>query len=214
MSVRPSVGTPVRIKLGAQDSSFYKTRVADVDDKFLYIDVPVNPMSGRELEVRLDQDLLVEYAASGSEVYRYTAQMLGIAYIPTPAVRLSGPEGAKDLERVQRREFFRISIDTSVRLVREGDGLSYEAQSHDISGGGLAVKSGKAIDYQPGDIVKATLTLPYTGDTLNATCRIVRVETDGTSQERLVSMVFHDMKERERQQVVRYTFMRQRSLKR
>ncbi|GMA60821.1 PilZ domain-containing protein [Alicyclobacillus fastidiosus] len=214
MAVRPSVGTPVRIKLSAQDSSFYKTRVADVDDRFLYIDVPVNPLTGRELEVRVDHDLLVEYAASGSEVYRYTAQMLGIAYIPTPAVRLSGPEGTRDLERIQRREFFRISIDTSVQLVRQDDGLTYHAQSLDISGGGLAVKSREAVDYRPDDIVKATLTLPYTGDTLNATCRIVRVEVDDASQERVVSMAFEDIKERERQQVVRYTFMRQRSLKR
>ncbi|GEO26309.1 hypothetical protein AAC03nite_20940 [Alicyclobacillus acidoterrestris] len=213
MPVRPTVGTTVRIKLGPHDTDAYKSRVADIDEQFLYIDIPVNPRSGRELEIHVDDELIVEYAASPSEIYRYTAQSLGIAYIPTPALRLISPAVAKGLERIQRREFFRVSIDTTVQLTRVEDGTSNQMQSVDISGGGLAVKARGQVPYRPNDVVEVSLVLPYIEYVLHARCRIVRLAADEQTHECIVSMAFENILEREREQIVRYTFMRQRALK-
>lgn len=214
MPVTPQVGTNVRVKAGSADSDYYKSRVADIDAKYLYIDIPVNPRTGRELEVRMDAELRLEYAASGSEVYRYTSPMLGIAYIPTPAVRLNAPEKATDLERIQRREFFRISLDTPVLIRSEADGSTeIRTQSIDISGGGLAVSAKQTLGLTVNEVILASLVLPYTNYKLEVPCRIVRIDTD-ESEETVLSMAFIDIKEREREQVVRYTFMRQRAMKR
>lgn len=213
MPVTPVVGTAVRIKLALSDADYYKSRVADVDALHLFIDVPVNPATGKELDVRVDATMFIEYAASGNEVYRYSSPMLGIAYIPTPAIRLQAPETVKDLERIQRREFFRISIDTQVTLRPDDSNVQYKAQSLDISGGGLAVSTKQPVELHENDVVHVSLVLPYTEYHLEIPCRLVRIDTDEQG-ESIISMAFIDIKEREREQVVRYTFMRQRVLKR
>lgn len=213
MPVKPPIGASVRVKVGKADADYYKSRVADIDATYLYIDVPVNPRSGHELEVRVDAELIIEFAASGSEVYRYTSQMLGIAYIPTPAIRLHAPDKATDLERIQRREFFRISLDTAVDIRVESSTVEYRTQSIDISGGGLAVNTRKTLDFGINQVVFVSLVLPYTNYRLEVPCRVVRMDTDEFGETTL-SMAFIDIKEREREQVVRYTFMRQRAMKR
>jgi c-di-GMP-binding flagellar brake protein YcgR len=212
MSATPRIGSGVRIRSGHGDSENYKSKVADVDDDFLYIDIPVNSRSGKEIDVRIDEDFFVEYAATETEVYRYTSTMLGIAYIPTPTVRLLNPLKAKNLERVQRREFFRISLDTLVTVFREGAPQPYHWQASDISGGGLAVKTKEKVDFSANELVKVSVKLPYVEYQLNVPCRIIRCEV-GEDGAHHISMAFENIKERERDQVVRYTFMKQRAMK-
>lgn len=215
MSFKPKVGCRVRIKLDRADADFYETRVADVDKDYIYVDVPVHVRSGREMEVRLNQYLFIEYAPSDIEIYQYTSQLLGIEYIPIPAIRLTSPEKATDverIERVQRREFFRISIDATVQIAR-GDGETIQAQAVDISGGGLAVVTEQTVPLEIGEVVMVHLTLPYIEYPLETACRMIRIEPNDQN-EFVISMAFHKIKERERQQVIRYTFMRQRTLNR
>ncbi|WP_067622782.1 flagellar brake protein [Alicyclobacillus acidiphilus] len=212
MPVTPHVGTSVRLRIEG-DTVHYKSRVADVSEEFLFIDVPTHPFTMKDMEIQLDTKVRLEYAASESDVYQYSSPILGIAYIPTAAVRLLSPERADDLERIQRREYFRISIDTRVKLQVERTNQEYVTQSLDISGGGLAVIDKTRLDVEPGDIVFVSLVLPYIEFKLDIPCQVVRQSEDELGNF-ITSMRFVDIKERERDQVIRYTFMRQRALKR
>ncbi|GLG00836.1 flagellar protein [Alicyclobacillus hesperidum subsp. aegles] len=213
MAISPSIGGGVRIRTNSQDSKYYKSRVADVDEQCLYVDVPVDPITGKEFEVHVDESVVVEYTVSETEVYRYTAHIQGLSYIPTPAIRLDHPAHATDLERIQRREFFRISLDVPVTVACERLGKEVTLQSIDISGGGIAVMAKSVIDLRVNDTVKISVVLPYIHYNLRTTCQVVRIQTE-TNGMMTLSMRFIDISERERDQVIRYTFMRQRALRR
>lgn len=213
MPIVPPVGAPLRVRVvGDTSENSYKSRVADLDDEFIYADVPVHQGTGREMDVHVDTMLVVEYAASDNDVYQYTSPILGLSYIPTPAVRLTHPLKSPDLTRIQRREYFRVSLDAPVKLTCERTGETHTAQAVDISGGGLAVRTREPVDIQFRDRVAIDVTLPYTGYRLQVRCQVVRVEEEGRG--RTVSMQFVEIPERVRDQVVRYTFMRQRALRR
>ncbi|WP_236010915.1 flagellar brake protein [Alicyclobacillus fructus] len=213
MPIVPRVGAPLRVRVAGDTSeNSYKSRVADLDDEFLYADVPVHQGTGKEMEVHVDTTLVVEYAASENDVYQYRSRVLGLSYIPTPAVRLEHPLKSSDLTRIQRREYFRVSLDAQVKLTCLRTGETYLTHAVDISGGGLAVRTREPVDIQFRDRVGIEVTLPYTGFRLQAMCQVVRIEEEGMG--RTLSMQFVDMPERVRDQVVRYTFMRQRALRR
>ncbi|GMA55759.1 c-di-GMP-binding flagellar brake protein YcgR [Alicyclobacillus sacchari] len=213
MAISPSIGGSVRIRVNNQDSKYYKSRVADVDEQCLYVDVPVDPVTGKEFEIHVDESVVVEYTVSETEVYRYTAHIQGLSYIPTPAIRVEHPAHATDLERIQRREFFRISLDVPVTVMCERMSKEFILQSIDISGGGIAVMTKSAIDIRMNDVVRISLILPYIDYNLKTSCQVVRVQTEANGITTL-SMRFVDISERERDQVIRYTFMRQRALRR
>ncbi|ACV58719.1 flagellar brake protein [Alicyclobacillus acidocaldarius] len=213
MPIVPPIGAPLRVRVvGDTSENSYKSRVADLDDEFLYADVPVHQGTGREMDVHVDTTWVIEYAASENDVYQYCSRVLGLSYIPTPAVRLVHPLRGSDLVRIQRREYFRVSLDAQVKLTCLRTGESYVAQAIDISGGGLAVHTRDPVDIEYRDRVHVDVTLPHTGYRLQAPCQVVRVEAEGTG--RTLSMQFVDIPERVRDQVVRYTFMRQRALRR
>ncbi|WAH35087.1 flagellar brake protein [Alicyclobacillus dauci] len=256
MSITPKVGTSVRIKLEGNDRDTYRSRVADVDKKHLYLDIPVHPRSGHELDVKVKQNLRIEYLGSGSVVYKWTSPVLRKAYIPTPAIQVGLPDKAKDLERIQRREYFRTSLGAVVKITSTADGKQYVMKAVDVSGGGMAVKTTEEVTLSVNDYVVAKFTLPYSEYEIEVPCRIVRlfqdvdeeetedeaedgegnqdkdsaeVETELEIQkqevtpkfaktnkpiETLVSMAFTDMKDPDRQQIVQYTFMRQRAQRR
>ncbi|MBF8376389.1 PilZ domain-containing protein [Alicyclobacillus mali] len=213
MPVVPPIGAPLRVRvIGDASENSYKSRVADMDDEFLFADVPVHQGTGREMDVHVDTTLVIEYAATENDVYQYSSRILGLSYIPTPAVRLLHPLKVSDLVRIQRREYFRVSLDAQVKLNCLRTGETVYAQAVDISGGGMAVRTRDVADIQFRDRVHVDVTLPYTGYHLQASCQVVRVEAEALGL--TVSMQFVDIPERVRDQVVRYTFMRQRALRR
>lgn len=211
---QPSVGCAVRIKTQGQTKVQFKSRVSDFDEQYLYVEVPIHVETGRELDVRVGDVLTIEYVASGSEVYRYSSPVLGLSYIPTPALRLIKPDEADHLERIQRREFYRISLDAVVHVIRTKQNITEEMSGVDISGGGLAVWSKQDPAFNVNEIVRVNMVLPYIDYRLDVQCRVIRTDYMESQHGWVVSMQFHDIPERERQQIVRYTFMRQRALKR
>lgn len=209
----PPVGGSISIQIhGQQEGEFFRTKVADVNESHLFIDIPVHVGSGKEMSARIGEMLSIEYGGDGGEVYRYSSQVLGLSYIPTPALRLVSPSKAPDLERVQRRQFYRTSLDTQVQLTRP-DGNTYQLQAVDISGGGIAVKCKVDLGFTWEETVRLNLVLPYIDYRLDVPCRVIRSENVEASTW-IVSMIFVEIPERDRQQVVRYTFMRQRSMRR
>lgn len=208
----PPIAGTVTVKTTGTDKGLYRAKVADVDESYLFIDVPIHVGSGKELSVRVGDTLVIEYVGVGSEVYRYSSTILGVSYIPTPALRLLSPTLVNSIERVQRREFYRISLDTEVHVTR-ANGDTYELSAVDISGGGIAIKCTKNQTFEYKELVRLNVVLPYIESHLDVECRVMRAEEVEPSIW-VVSMMFENISERERQQVVRYTFMRQRFLKR
>ncbi|WP_234969716.1 flagellar brake protein [Alicyclobacillus vulcanalis] len=212
MPMIPPIGAPLRVRVVGETSEHsYKSRVADLDQDFLYADVPVHQGTGREMDVHVDTTLVIEYAASENDVYQYASKILGLSYIPTPAVRLVHPLKCGELVRIQRREYFRVSLDAQVAVTCLRTGQTHVAQAVDISGGGLAVRTREAVDIQYRDRTLVDVTLPYTSYRLHVACQVVRVEAESIGQ--TISMQFVDIPERVRDQVVRYTFLRQRALR-
>lgn len=208
----PTIGTDVRIR-AESDTVYYNSRVTDMNDDFLFVDIPTHPFTFEEMQVQVDAKVFIEYAMLSGEVYRYSSRILGVAYIPIPTVRVTAPLCASDLERIQRRAYFRTSIDAQVRVDVSRTNRQFVTQALDISGGGLAVVGRNHLDVTEGEPVQVSFVLPYIEIPLDIACRIVRQWKDRQGNE-MTSMQFVDIKERDRDHIIRYTFMRQRSLKR
>lgn len=120
------------------------------------------------------------------------------------------------LMRKQQRNWVRWSTELPILVkgkVREGDkevDQEFSAMSSDISGGGLSLTCDGKFE---GKFVILQFTLPPSRAFRNVTAEIVRKSaiTPGSSTIRY-SLYFSDMKEEEREHIVRYIFDQQRQI--
>ncbi|WP_054753178.1 flagellar brake protein [Piscibacillus salipiscarius] len=118
------------------------------------------------------------------------------------------------MKKIQRREYVRVDVSLDIAIKPLNDNSpSLITRTLDISGGGLAVvDDGTSKWYKRGDVMEATIVLPY--DAIHYSYFIAEVEliraiegrSDSPSK---ITFQFNNLNEKQRDQIIKYCFEKQ-----
>lgn len=196
--------------LGAREPARYRTRVEDVAEDEFRVALPT---AGGGPAPLVAGDPVRGYLSAGHAIYVFDTVVLGRDSAEPPSLRLRVPQ---HFERLQRRHFVRIDARLPARYVPvlpAGPGSDPPAprktQTVDISGGGVALYL--AEPFEPGTLLDVFIDLP---DTLvSATAEVVRI-IRSDDRGHLAGLRFVDIRERDRDAIVRFIFQEQRERRR
>lgn len=184
----------------------YRTRIEEVGERILAVGAPFN--NGEVVPLREGNKVKLifwdEVAA-----YSFEGEILQRIAVPVPMLVLELPDS---VDKVQRRNFVRVPAlyPVSFRSVTK-EGLSdiQKGMLLDLSGGGMRFTTKERVENN--SLLYARLSLPL-GD-LQTPVRVCRAEQLEDSKLYRVSVEFHDISERERDQIIRCVFDIQRAMR-
>jgi len=139
--------------------------------------------------------------------YAFRTEVIGRLNKGVPMLKLSYP-GNDQLIKVQRREFVRVEAAIDVAVTKEG--LTTQLIAVDISAGGVALSLPNPDVFSEDEIIELMIVLPFE----NAETKYIRVKGEivriwEKSKRMIASVQFVDIREDDRQRIVRYCFERQ-----
>ena len=209
-------GFRMKIKLGThltleptltENSEKYRCKVVDMDDKFIYIDYPIDSITNRTVFLIDGAQLRATFVEESKAAFSFPTEVLGKKHGQIPMVKLAYP-GDSELIKIQRRDFVRVTspIDISIQFEDE----KYQFVTDDISAGGTAVLLNKQVKFKAGDEVSLLIPLAFNnGDIkyVSTTAKVIRIWERDTLT--LASLQFSDTDDLDKQQIVRFCFEKQ-----
>ncbi|MFD3258828.1 flagellar brake protein [Paenibacillus lentus] len=209
----PSVNDLLYIQVASADGKNmekeYKSRIADIEDDTLLIEVPIESGSGRMKRLRMGDELSV-YFLTGQGVKNYfNTYVLGFADDIVQLVRIRRPE-LETITKIQRRHFLRVvaKLDIAVKLK---DDTRFVALTEDVGGGGVSFLAEGNYGLSEGNELYCWLLLSYKNGTIDHVpfqAEIVRTKKLETGRT-MAMLKFVSISDMERQKIIRYCFERQ-----
>ena len=184
----------------------YRTRIEEVGERILAVAAPIN--DGEVVPLREGTKVKLIFWDE-TAAYSFEGKIMQRIAVPIPMFILELPD---TVAKVQRRNFVRVPAvyPMSFRSVtREGLSDFQNGTLLDISGGGMRFLTKDRVENQ--SLLYVHITLPK-GE-LKTPVRVCRVETMDDSKRYRVSVEFHDISERERDQIIHCVFDIQRALR-
>ena len=187
----------------------YRTRVEDVSHNTLLVGAPLE--RGEVIPIRVGTEVIVEYKDESIKTegrFSNTAVVEKRFHknVPTLLLRLTGT-----WEKTQERMFVRVDVLIDAAFAPVVDGNIQAVQTGTIlnlSGGGILL----ATDYQLAESDVVWISFPIDTKSIRTTGHVVRVrqleETKG------YGISFHDMDEKQRQEIIQFVYRRQLELRR
>ena len=223
----------LEILTGPLSHKSFVTRVEDMDNKAITLSAPIDPE--RNIHIRLVKGTKVRISfAKKDAVYQFNSTVISSVAGRLPTVIISKPD---ELLRFQRREFVRLddiitvsykvaipdSIDVKYKLVdkddidldiEQNDVQELEGFTKNISGNGMLLIVKKDI-AKIGNLLEVSFRLPGHTKIYNVIGEIVRIANEVKVEypdEIGVGIKFVKINERDRTDIVRYIFDRQREM--
>lgn len=189
----------------------YRCKLMDVRDGILYIDYPVNIYTNRIDYLINGTNFRGTFVGKDQNTYLFNTEIQGRVRENIPLLLLNYP-GDAYLEKIQRREYVRVSLSTKVNVQPiNNEFIPFTALTTDISAGGAAIIVPQNLKID----TRTNLMLQFTFGMRNREVyelpiqvqvkRIVEV----LNNRKKVSVEFNDITEAERQILLRYCFERQ-----
>nr|WP_270881258.1 flagellar brake domain-containing protein [Paenibacillus aestuarii] len=187
----------------------YKSRIADITDSAIVIELPLNEQTGRLKRLYAGDELNAYFLNMGGVKHYFTTTVSGFREDVVRLVELKLPD-RDSITQVQRRSFLRVLAELEI-AVKFSDQLLFVALTEDIGGGGIsficeghlplglqaALSCWLLVPFKNGSIEH----IPFKGEVV----RVKKLETG-----RLLVMVsFVEITDRERQKIIRFCFERQ-----
>lgn len=184
----------------------YLTRIEEVGERILIVGALFN--HGEVVPLREGTKVRLTFWDEAA-AYSFEGKIMQRIAVPIPMLVLELPDS---VVKVQRRNYVRVPAlyPVSFRSVTK-KGLSdlQKGMMLDLSGGGLRFLTKEPVENK--SLLYVFLTLPK-GD-LQTPVRVCRAEKIEDSKNYRVSVEFHDISERERDQIIRCVFDIQRSMR-
>lgn len=194
----------------------YRTRVQDADDRYLYIDIPVDVKSGQLYYYwPYELSLHAVYVDAGGVAYRFPTQVKGRRGGALPLIVLSRPD-PETVEKTQRRSYVRVPIALPLAVTDQNQNPLGPFKTLDVSAGGLAFEAEHRFHFHIGDRYTFYMALPFRkGGVKQLAVRgeIVRLNHSSNPDTVHVSVRFLDLGDAEEAMLVRFAFERQIELK-
>jgi c-di-GMP-binding flagellar brake protein YcgR len=210
--IKLSINSKIEI---IENGETYRSNVQDVSDKAIVIDIPI---SGNKYYL-LHEGLTIEFfTCIKKEFYKCRATV--IAKRSQSNLQLALLSAPEVLERIQRREYFRLPISLDVKYYPLPEGrvftqLSDVPQGYfkemiktftvDLSGGGAKIVTREKLS--PNRFVLINLSIP---EEIFILCSVVRTETDVINKNYKVALKFISLDEKDREKIIRFIFIKSR----
>jgi c-di-GMP-binding flagellar brake protein YcgR len=218
--VVPGVGEVLRMTVRTIDEAeskiVYKSRILDLKETGFVIEFPIAEAAGKTRSFQPGLDLSVWFFGKDGSKYSFPAAVLAREAKPMLSLIISIPK-EDQIQRMQRRNYVRLpaDLDIAMRAVYR-DEIRFVTKTVDISGGGLAVICKKNNRIREGEAFSCWVVLPLRKglDYIPFHGRVVRIKplSDEAHAPLLVSLVFTEIKEVERDKIIRYCFERELEL--
>ena len=183
----------------------YRTRIEEVGERILAVGAPFD--HGEVVPLREGTKVKLTFWDEAA-AYSFEGKIMQRIAVPIPMFILELPDS---VDKVQRRNFVRVPAfyPISFRSVTQ-EGLSdlQKGSMLDISGGGMRFLTKERLEGQ--SLLYVHITLPK-GE-LKTPVRVCRVETMDDKHYR-ISVEFHDISERDRDQIIHCVFEIQRAMR-
>ncbi|WP_019638961.1 flagellar brake protein [Paenibacillus fonticola] len=186
-----------------------KSRIADMEEDTLLIEVPIESGSGRIKRLYMGDELSVYFLTEQGVKNYFNTYVLGFADDVVQLVRIRKPE-PETITKIQRRHFLRViaKLDLAVRLK---DNTRFVAFTEDVGGGGVSFLADSKYKLAEGEPLFCWLLLSFKNGSIDHVpfeAQIVRTKKLETG--RTMTMVkFVSISDMERQKLIRYCFERQ-----
>lgn len=207
----PSIGQVLNLQIASTDETLadisYKSRIADVSNTYLYIEVPTEEKTGRMRRLVIGDIISISYVADGSTFF-FSSKVAGQRDDNIRLFAIVKPE-LQAITRIQRRSFLRVPAELEIAVSCNESGR-FVTRTEDISGGGLSFYTDSRISLKMNDLLTCWAIIPFRNgevDHVSFSGIILRVKPQGKIQ--LVMVQFSEIAEHERQKIVKYCFERQ-----
>lgn len=187
----------------------YKSRIADVLDDRLLIEVPINEKNGRFKRLYLGDELSAYYLTEGGVKNYFSTHVLGFKEDVIRLVAVEKPD-PESITKVQRRSFLRVAAELEL-AVKMSEHVRFLAHTDDVGGGGISFLTDGKWQLKAGDVLECWLLLPFKNGTIdhaNFKPEIVRVKQLESGRLQVMAR-FLEISDSERQKIIRYCFERQ-----
>ncbi|MFC0214883.1 flagellar brake protein [Paenibacillus chartarius] len=187
----------------------YKSRIADMNDSTITIEVPLDEKTGRLKRLYQGDEINAYYLTDGGVKNYFSSSVVGFTEDTVRLIQIKKPE-ADAITRVQRRSFLRVPAELEI-AVKYTEQLQFVALTEDVGGGGISFICDGYIPLASSAPVSCWLLIPYKNGSIEHVPfkgEIVRVKQLETGKQ-LAMTRFIDITDRERQKIIRYCFERQ-----
>jgi len=209
--------TQLQVCLPQRPQEFYAGMVEGVTGKTLLVDSPLERMGETALSIGQKLRCIIQYSDA---LYQFETKL--VEFKRSGLVNLLVLDMPDQLDRVQRRQYFRLEIDLSIQYRLRPNVLMKETprfrtiRTKNISGGGLQiggvdpVKKGTLLDLlielpdrnkDPQPIVSQPVIIECTG-------KVVSVRSD-EDQKSALGVEFSRIEERDREKLINFIFEEQ-----
>ncbi|NOU72105.1 glycosyl transferase [Paenibacillus sp. LMG 31458] len=187
----------------------YKSRIADVTDSVIAIEIPLNEKTGRLKKLYQGDELSTFYLGQGGVKHYFTTSVTGFRDDVIRLVELRKPE-PEAITQVQRRSFLRVLAELEI-AVKLSDQIQFIGVTEDVGGGGISFICEGHIPIGMNASISCWVLVPYKNGNIEHipfTGEVVRVKQLETGKQ-LAMIRFIDIADRERQKLIRFCFERQ-----
>ncbi|NOU99237.1 glycosyl transferase [Paenibacillus sp. LMG 31457] len=187
----------------------YRSRIADVTDLSIVIEIPMNEQTGRLKKLYYGDELNTYYVGQGGVKHYFTTSVTGYREDVIRLIELHKPE-SEAITQVQRRSFLRVPAELEI-AVKVSDQIQFIGVTDDVGGGGISFVYDGQIPLGVNMAISCWLLVPFKNgniEHISFSGEIVRVKHLETGKQ-LAMLRFVDILDRERQKLIRFCFERQ-----
>lgn len=209
----PKINDVLYIQLDTGDEKeakiVYKSRISDMDDESMYMEVPLQEGTGRLKKLYIGDELSAFFLTEGGVKNYFNSYVLSHHEDVIRLVRIKKPD-PDQITKVQRRSFLRVQAELEVAVIAK-DGTQFLTKTDDVGGGGVSfhLKPGQTITE--GSLLTCWILVPYKNGAVEHVPfegEVVRVKQLPTNRS-IVMLKFNQIVDMERQKLIRYCFERQ-----
>ncbi|MEW9669719.1 flagellar brake protein [Ammoniphilus sp. 3BR4] len=205
----------IRTKNEGEARTTYKSRVDNVLEDSLLVEVPLSEQNGKAMAFSPGLEITVFYFGIDGSKYIFPSVVLSRKNEEVPMWELALPR-LEDIQRNQRRNYLRISATLELSLRILNGKMHFLARTVDVSGGGVAFTCKPEYRIKQGEIFQCWLAIPYRQGMEHApfTAKVVRVVPPKEKGEhQSIMLMILEIREPEREKIIRYCFERQVELR-
>ena len=210
----------------SKNPTYYYTNIQDIDENGIYIAVPSDE-KGRPVGFRNDEELLVSIPHKGRR-FGFVSKVVGRKLKPFFMLAISKPE---KIYIVEMRQYFRVPVFIPYfgkrveRVINKEGKPEYKLKSadlksviikgyiHDISGGGAFITADKKLDIKEHILISARLDEDTQITDVPAVV-VRKVVLDSRREKEGYGVMFVDIDDKLRDNIIKFCFKRQRELRR
>lgn len=192
----------------------FKSRVADLDHQYLYIEIPLSEKTGCKMSVDFDSVYSISFLDQNRNSYQFYTKLLRYKRDNVLLITIEIPK-QEDIVKDQKRGFLRVNanLDLAVQLRTFDRSIHIVTKTVDISGGGLSFFSSTEYVFLPNDPLQLWLVIGNKEKGIKRFAisgEVVRLQQPDISKpEQIISVKFINMKESDNLAIIRYCFDRQ-----